>query len=139
MNPRARFPAVVSHRASFPIQVAMDRILVVFLLVAPLFAQSNTGELRLKVTDPAGLGLKSSVELISEANHYRQAFLTDDAGDLVVKRLPFGLYNLEVRHATFTPVSQSLEIRSASPTSQLVKLGLAPVETTVEVTANGTL
>ncbi len=45
------------------------------------------GELRLKVTDPAGLGVKSSVELVSEANHYREAFLTDDAGDLVVKRL----------------------------------------------------
>ncbi len=117
----------------------MNRIFVLFLLVAPLFAQSNTGELRLRVTDPAGLGVKSSVELASEANHYRQSFLTDDAGELMVKRLPFGLYNLEVRHATFTPVSQSIEIRSAAPTSRLVKLGLAPVETTVEVKANGTL
>src|SRR5208337_4424397 len=139
MNPRARFPAVVSHRASFPIQVAMNRILVVFLLVAPLFAQSNTGELRLRVTDPAGLGIKSSVELVSEANHYRQAFFTDDAGDLVVKRLPFGMYNLEVRHATFAPASQTIEIRFAAPASQLVKLSLVPLATTVEVKASGTL
>ena len=41
----------------------MNKILVLLLLVAPLFAQSNTGELRLKVTDPAGLGIKSSVVL----------------------------------------------------------------------------
>src|SRR5271165_6022900 len=119
--------------------MAMNRILTFLLLVAPLFAQSNTGELRLRVTDPAGLGIKSSVELVSEANHYRQAFFTDDAGDLVVKRLPFGMYNLEVRHATFAPASQSLEIRSASPTNRLVKLGLAPLQTTIEVKENGTL
>jgi hypothetical protein len=120
-------------------QAAMNRIFALFLLVAPLFAQSNTGELRLRVADPAGLGVKSSVELVSEANHYRQSFLTDDAGDLVVKRLPFGLYNLEVWHATFAPTSQSLEIRSAAPTSQLVKLSLVPLATTIEVKANGTL
>src|SRR5271169_2180354 len=111
----------------------MNRIFALLVLVAPLFAQSNTGELRLKVTDPAGLGLKSGVELVSEANHYRQSFLTDDTGELVVKRLPFGLYNLEVWHATFAPASQSLEIRSAAPTSQLVTLGMVPIATTIEV------
>ncbi len=117
----------------------MNRILALLLLVAPLFAQSNTGELRLKVTDPAGLGIKSSVELVSEANHYRQSFLTDDAGDLVVKRLPFGLYNLQVRHATFALASQAVEIRSALPNNQVVKLGMVPVQTTVEVGATDTL
>ena len=117
----------------------MKHILACFLLAAPLFAQSNIGELRLKVTDPAGLGIQSSVELVSEANHYRQSFLTDGAGDLLVKRLPFGIYNLEVRHATFAPASQSIEIRSAAPTSHLIKLGLPPLQTTVEVKANETL
>ncbi len=119
--------------------MAMKWIFAVFLLGAPLVAQSNTGELHLKVTDPAGLGVQSSVELVSEANHYRQAFLTDDAGDLVVKRLPFGMYNLEVRHANFAPAAQSIEIRSATPTTHLVKLGLVPLQTTVEVKANDTL
>ena len=120
----------------------MKRMLAVFaflLLLTAALAQSNTGELRLKVTDPSGLGVKSSVELVSEANHYRQSFVTDDAGELVVKRLPFGLYNLEVRHATFAPASQSVEIRSATPTSQLVTLGLVPLATTIEVKASGTL
>ena len=117
----------------------MNRIFAFFLLAAPLFAQSNIGELRLKVTDPAGLGVQSSVELVSEANHYRQSFLTDGAGDLLVKRLPFGIYNLEVRHATFAPASESIEIRSAAPTTHLVKLGLLPLQTTIEVKANDTL
>ena len=117
----------------------MKRWLFLVLWVLPLSAQSNTGELRLKVTDPAGLGVKSTVELVSKANHYRQSFLTDDAGDLVVKRLPFGKYDLEVGHATFASVSQSIEIRSATPTTQLVKLGLVPVETTIEVKESDTL
>ena len=120
-------------------RMPMNRVFAFLLLAAPLFAQSNTGELRLKVTDPAGLGVQSSVELVSEANHYRQGFLTDGAGDLLVKRLPFGVYNLEVRHATFAPASQSIEIRSAAPTTQLIKLGLPPLQTTVEVKVNDTL
>ena len=49
------------------------------------------------------------------------------------------MYHLEVRHATFAPASQSVEIRSAIPTSQLVKLGMSPLQTTIEVQANDTL
>ena len=117
----------------------MKNFLAVFLLVTAAFAQSNTGELRLKITDPGGVGVKSSVELVSEANHYRQSFVTDDAGDLTVKRLPFGVYDLNVRHAAFAPALQTVEIRSVLPTNRLVRLGMVPVETTVEVKANGTL
>ena len=44
------------------------------------FAQANTGELRLTVTDASGLPLKSAVELVSEANQFRQQFDTDELG-----------------------------------------------------------
>ena len=47
----------------------MKRWLFLALWALPLYAQSNTGELRLKVTDLAGLAVKSSVEVVSEANH----------------------------------------------------------------------
>ena len=117
----------------------MKSLLSFLLWTLPLVAQSNMGELRLKVTDPSGLGVKSAVELVSEANHYRQSLVTDEGGNLVVKRLPFGVYQLEIRHATFAPASQSIEIRSAAPTHQLVKLRLVPIETTVKVTATDTL
>src|ERR1039458_5524320 len=43
----------------------------VVLLWIPMLAQSNTGELRLTINDPAGLGLKSTVKLVSEGNEYR--------------------------------------------------------------------
>ena len=117
----------------------MKRWLVLVCWVLPVFAQSNTGELRLRVTDPSGLATKSSVEIVSEVNHFRQSLTTDDAGYLEVKRLPFGVYRLRVRHAGFATYSGSVEIRSAAPTIQLVKLGLTPMETTIEVKENDIL
>lgn len=109
------------------------------LWVLPLAAQSNTGELRLNVTDPTGFGVKSSVQIVSAANHYRQLLDTDDAGILNVKRLPFGRYFLEVHRDSFAPFSGSVEIHSATPTITLVKLGMAPTQTSVEVKAGDTL
>src|SRR5450755_4694019 len=91
-------------------------ILAVLLWVLPLLAQSNTGELRLTVTDPAGLGLKNApVELVSEANQYREMFVTDDAGKLDAKRLPYGIYLVRIQMEGFAPLSESVEIRSALP------------------------
>ena len=93
----------------------------------------------MKVVDPSGLGIKSSVELVSEANRYRQSLLTDGEGNLVVKRIPFGLYRLEVRHSGFVPVSQAVEVRSAIPKHQQVQLRVLPVSTTIEVKESATL
>jgi hypothetical protein len=113
--------------------------LVLFLSVVPLFAQSNSGELRLKVTDPTGLGVKSSVQLVSEANQVRKTLLTDDAGNLVAKLLPFGVYRLEVQHEGFAAFSGSIEIRSAIPTAVHVTLRIAPLSTSVTVNDAATL
>lgn len=102
-------------------------------------AQSNTGELRLKVVDPSGLGVQSQVELVSEASQYRNLFNTDETGFLIARRLPYGLYRLEIREKDFAPVSRSLEIRSAIPLSYTVKLSLPSVATSITVTDADTL
>ena len=53
----------------------MSRFAVVFFLCTmPLFSQSNSGELRLRVTDPAGLGVRTTVQIVSQANQYRNTF-----------------------------------------------------------------
>lgn len=109
------------------------------LCVMPLLAQSKMGELRVRVTDPAGLGVKSSVELVSESNQFRQTFHTDEAGALDAQRLPFGVYRLEVKRDGFAPVSQSIEIRSAIPRELNIKLSVAGNQTTVNVTDKDTL
>ena len=51
----------------------MRKALIIALLLGalPMLAQSTTGELRLTVTDPAGLGVKSTVELVSQGNEYQ--------------------------------------------------------------------
>jgi len=109
------------------------------LLALPLFGQSNVGELRLKVADPQSLGVKTTVELVSEANEYHNTLVTDDAGALVARRLHYGLYRIEIHQAGFADVSASVEIRSAIPTEYSVRLSLAPVSASVTVQDSATL
>src|SRR5580698_4361787 len=114
-------------------------IIAVLLWAIPMLAQSFSGELRLNVTDPAGLGVKSTVELISEANQYHYTFTTDDQGNLDAKRLPYGIYQVRIRVKGFAEVSQSVEIRSALPLDRAIRLKVASVSESVDVTASGTL
>ena len=106
----------------------------VVLLALPLYAQSNVGELRLKVADPHGLGVKASVTIRSEAVHLQRSLATDDAGSLTARNLPFGTYQLIVESGGFSPFSGAIEIRSALPTEYKVSLGIAVLSTAVNVT-----
>jgi outer membrane receptor for Fe3+-dicitrate len=114
-------------------------IIAVLLWAIPMLAQSNTGELRLTVTDPSGLRLKSTVELISEANQYDYTFTTDDQGNLDAKRLPYGIYQVQIEAPGFARVSESVEIRSALPLDRTIQLKVAPVSESLNVSASATL
>ena len=109
------------------------------LLGTILLAQSNRGELRLKVTDPSGLGIRSSVQLVSEANQYRNALDTNEDGALNVQRLPFGLYQLTIERTGFAPASQTVDIRSSVPFDLSIALKVAAVQESVTVEGKGTL
>src|SRR5688572_28602685 len=74
----------------------MPSCVFVLLLALAQFGSTNTGELRLTVTDASGSRLQSGVELISEANQFRERLETDAQGTLIAKRLPFGRYSLAV-------------------------------------------
>ena len=113
--------------------------LVILLNAIALAAQSSTGELRLKITDPDGLALKASAELSSDALQLRRAFSADDSGLLIARNLPFGFYRLKVQHEGFASYDSLIEIHSALPTEYLVKLGVATLSTAIEVTAQSTL
>jgi hypothetical protein len=117
----------------------MRRILLFLLFAGSLRAQSWTGELRLKVVDPAGLGVKSAVQLVSEGNQFRQTFLTNDAGFAVARRLPFGGYTVHVQQPGFAPFSESVEVRSVLPADFVVHLSVASVNTSVVVKDTDTL
>ena len=97
----------------------------VLLCALPGFGQANVGQLRLQVTDPAGLGVESTVELISEVNQFSDSYATDGKGRLQVDRLPFGVYQVRVHRQGFATFSGSLEIRSVIPVSYHVGLSVA--------------
>src|SRR5580658_11022970 len=114
-------------------------IIVVLSWAVPVFSQSTTGELRLTVTDPTGSALKSTVELVSEGNEYRNIFTTDAQGNLDAKRLPYGIYQVQIRANGFAEDSESVEIRSALPEQRTVHLRLSSVSESVKVSASDTL
>lgn len=104
-----------------------------------LFAQSNSGELRLRVTDPSGLAVKAPIQIISEANQYRRILTTDDQGALTVQRLPFGVYRLQINQPGFAEVSQSVDVHSSIPTECLIQLKVVVPSESVTVSAASTL
>ncbi len=114
-------------------------VIAALLWALPLLSQSTTGELRLTVTDPTGLALKSTVELVSEGNEYRNTFTTDDQCTLDARRLPYGVYQVLIRAKGFAEDSESVEIRSALPLDRTTRLKLGPVSESVNVNASATL
>lgn len=112
---------------------------LVVLLWTAQFSQTNTGELRLTVTDPSGLPIPAAVQLTSDANQFRQALDTDEQGSLTVRRLPFGRYRIEVSREGFANFTGLVDVRSALPTEYRVTLTLAPVQAQVTVSTDATL
>jgi outer membrane cobalamin receptor len=117
----------------------MRKCLLFCLVAVQLFGQSNSGALRLRVVDPAGLGLQASVDLVSEANQFRQTYVTDEAGILVARNLPFGVYHVEVKRPGFALYSSVIEVRSAISSELRIQLSVASAQTAVEVSDSDTL
>jgi hypothetical protein len=91
------------------------------------------------VTDPAGLGVKTSVQIVSEANQYHNTLTTTDEGSLDLQRLPFGIYELAISQPGFAPVSQTVEVRSSIPVVYGIRLTISSSNQSVNVTAGNTL
>ena len=113
--------------------------LFVLLWTGAGFSQSSTGELRLTVTDPAGLPVQGVVELVSDANQVHRKLDTDARGSAVARRLPFGRYRIEVAREGFETFTALLDLRTALPTDYHVTLALATVRAQVTVGADATL
>src|ERR1700728_2758155 len=113
--------------------------IVVLLWVIPMFSQSTIGELRLTVTGPTGLAIRSTVELVSQGNEYRNTFTTDNRGNLDAKRLPYGIYQVQIQAQGFAEISATVEIRSALRLDRSLRLKVGSVSQSVKVSASGTL
>ena len=91
------------------------------------------------MTDPTGTGLKSKVHIISEGTQYRRVLTTNDHGALTVQRLPFGVYQLQIRQSGFADADESIEIHSSIPAEHAITLKLSTVSQSVNVTPANTL
>jgi hypothetical protein len=114
-------------------------ISALFAFAPAVKAQSNVGELRLRVTDPSGSAVKSSIELACEANQFRQTYTTDSSGTATARRLAFGLYQIDIQQPGFAAFHDVVEIRSAIPEEFRISLSLASVNTSVTVKDTETL
>lgn len=110
-----------------------------FLCALPLFGQSNSGELRLKVTDPSHLGVKTTVHILSEGNNYQKTLATTSDGTLDVQHLPYGVYQLTIQQPGFAHAVDSVQIHSPLPTDKTILLELPTVNQSVTVRSVNTL
>ncbi len=101
--------------------------------------QVNYGEVRLKVMAPSNSAVKTTVELVSTGNGYDKSFTTDDSGAIAIKQVPYGVYRVQVQQAGFAPFSKTLEVGSALPLDETIRLSVASVVTNVNVTDTSTL
>src|SRR5947209_2643403 len=111
----------------------MTSFLAALAIASAQFMQSQTGELRLVVTDPAGFPIQAAVEIVGEANQFHERFATDAQGRLTARRLRFGAYQVTVTREGFADAVSLVDVRSAAPTERHVTLALAPMQTQLTV------
>lgn len=114
-------------------------ILIICLFATILFAQSNRGELQLAITDPAGLPVKTTVQITSDANQYRSSLATNDDGTLRVYRLPYGIYQLTIDQPGFAKVVETVDVHSSTALHYPIRLQVEAKSESVTVQAEGTL
>ena len=113
--------------------------LILLLWALRAAGQVNTGELRLKITDPGDHGVRTSAQLMSQGSQYNNTFTTDDGGAADLAPLPYGVYLVKVTAVGFAPVEKTIRIQSAFPVEATIKLEVAPVTTVVKVNEADTL
>jgi TonB-dependent receptor-like protein len=117
----------------------MRRLILFLLCASSALAQTNHGELRLKVTDPSDSPVKTVIHILSDANGYRAILATNDQGNLTLERLPWGRYRISVEQTGFAPYSEDVDIRSTIPQNFQIQLKLSGASQSVTVAANDTL
>jgi hypothetical protein len=113
--------------------------LLFFFCASTVLCQSNRGELHLKVVDPNGAGVKTSVQIKSEANGYQAVLVTDEQGSLDLRRMPYGIYQLVLEPAGFAVSADTVQINSTIAIDHTIQLKLKTVNQSVVVSAVNTL
>jgi hypothetical protein len=117
------------------------KCLFVFLLLGavPLWSQVNYGEVRLRITDPSGAPISAVVALSCSANGYDKSFTSDGTSTVLIKQIPYGVYQLKVWQLGFAPLSNTVVVRSPLPIDETAQLSVASQVTQINVSGAGTL
>jgi hypothetical protein len=102
-------------------------------------AQRERGEIQIEVRDPQGRSTAATGVLVSESNQVRKQFVIGADGKYLAPELAFGVYRLSVTAEGFAVWTDLVEIRGEVPVRVNVNLGMAAVNTRVEVTDAATL
>ncbi len=114
-------------------------ILFAFSILTLAYGQANEGVIRLRITDAAGHPIATPVQLSSPANQFSKTLSSNSTGTLTVSNLPYGVYSIGIQRAGFTPISRSVEIRSAAPIKLTFQLEIAALTESVTVHTPDTL
>ncbi|HJZ65108.1 MAG TPA: carboxypeptidase-like regulatory domain-containing protein, partial [Candidatus Acidoferrum sp.] len=101
--------------------------------------QRERGELHVEIRDSQGAAVGGEGELVSELNQVRRGFKVGPEGRSIVQELPFGRYYLRFSAQGFADWSGIVEIHSVVPQTVAITLGVAPVNTQIQVSDSATL
>ena len=133
---RKRKPASASRRI---LRLSSASLLAFLVCPYAAFTQRERGELRIEVKDPQGRPAAAAAQLISESNQLKREFPIAAEGKYIASELPFGVYRLTIAAEGFADWTDLVEIRSEVPVRVAVTLGVASINTRVEVTDGATL
>src|SRR5277367_5992979 len=85
--------------------VMMKKLFAIFMLGGSCaLAQVNSGEVRLRILDPSGAGVRTAINVSSAGSGYNNTFTTDPSGASRVQRLAYGIYLIGIEHPGFASV-----------------------------------
>lgn len=93
------------------------------------------GDLTVVVRDPQGLAIEAEVALLSRSSSFRDSGRTDAHGRLRFRRLPVGVYGIEVSASGFETYVETVELPSEIPVVRTLTLRLGSAAETVTVEA----
>jgi Carboxypeptidase regulatory-like domain len=103
----------------------------------PALAQSlgTAGTVEGTITDPSGAVIPAAaVTLENPTTGYKRTVKTDEAGTFRFTNVPPNTYNLNVSASGFSPMQQSIDVRSSVPMSLKIPLNVGGASASVEIT-----
>jgi outer membrane receptor for ferrienterochelin and colicins len=109
--------------------------IIFFLLSLSLFAEAQTGQLKVKVEDESGAAEFATVSL--DATSFKG--LTNEAGEILFADIPFGQYKLVVSMIGYKKYSTKVELTAQKPKSSAAVLLVTDNRQLEEVVISGTM